>query len=147
MGYAVAADAIVALHVAYVGFVVLGLLAVLVGAALGWGWVRNLWFRLAHLTAIGLVALEAVFGIACPLTVWEGSLRRLAGRDAGEGTFVGRFLHALIFYEIPPWFEAALHIGFAVLVLATFVLVPPRRKAGAASEQVRPAQGALRASP
>jgi hypothetical protein len=36
MGYGFWADLIVALHVAYVSYIVLGLLAILIGAARGW---------------------------------------------------------------------------------------------------------------
>ena len=125
MGYGLAADAVVALHVAYVVFVVLGQAAILVGAARGWRWVRKPWFRLAHLTAIAVVALEAVWGIDCPLTVWEGNLRELAGEEAAQGTFIGRCLDALIFVNVPVAVLNAIHMGFALLVLATLVWVPP----------------------
>ncbi len=70
------ADLIVVFHASYVSFVVLGLVAILVGAALHWRWVRNFWFRIAHLAAIGVVVLESLAGIPCPLTVWESQLRR-----------------------------------------------------------------------
>ncbi len=62
------ADLIVVFHAAYVSFVVFGLVAILIGAALRWEWVRNFWFRASHLTMIGIVVLEALFGITCPLT-------------------------------------------------------------------------------
>ncbi|OAI48019.1 hypothetical protein AYO44_08155 [Planctomycetaceae bacterium SCGC AG-212-F19] len=128
------ADLIVALHVVYVGFVVLGEVFILIGAALRWGWVRNFWFRNIHLGAIGFVALEALIGMACPLTVWEDWLRRNAGETVTEGTFIGRCLHKLIFLNCPPWFFIALHVGFALLVLATFIAIPPRRRSRPASE-------------
>ena len=32
---------------------------------------RHLWFRLAHLTAIAVVVLQAWFGVICPLTTLE----------------------------------------------------------------------------
>jgi Protein of Unknown function (DUF2784) len=124
--YGILADVVVAVHVAYVSFVVLGQLAILAGVWRGWAWVRNRWFRLAHLLAIMIVALEAVFNIACPLTVWEGRLREAAGSQAVEGTFIGRWLHDLIFFELPPWVFTAVYVGFAVLVLATLWWVPPR---------------------
>src|SRR6266496_370479 len=50
--YAVLADVLTAIHGAYVGFVVLGELAILVGAAFGCRWARNPWFRSLHLLAI-----------------------------------------------------------------------------------------------
>jgi hypothetical protein len=133
MSYGFLADLLVAIHVAYVGFVVLGQLAILVGLALGWRWVRNPWFRWAHLAAILIVGLEAVFAITCPLTRWEVDLRRLAGQTPSGDTFVGRLLNDLIFFDAPPWVLTGLHIGFAVLVLATFVLAPPRRRRPAAA--------------
>ncbi len=132
MWYSLLADALVAVHVGYVSFVVLGQVAILVGILRGWSWIRNLYFRLAHLVAIVVVALEAVLGIDCPLTVWEAELRTLAGENAAAGSFVGRLLHGAIFVDLPPWALNALHISFAVIVVATFVLAPPRwRKPGA----------------
>jgi hypothetical protein len=128
MWYGFLADLVVAAHVAYVAYIVVGLVAILVGAALGWHWIRNPWFRWTHLLAIGLVALEAIWGINCPLTVWEGNLRVLAGQEASEGTFVGRLLDAVIFYQAPVWILNTVHVGFALLVLATLILVPPRRQ-------------------
>ena len=40
------ADLILATHALFVAFVVLGLVAVLLGKYRRWGWVKNLWFRL-----------------------------------------------------------------------------------------------------
>jgi hypothetical protein len=48
--YHALADAVLALHVAFVCFVVIGLLLVLAGGALRWSWVRNPWFRWSHLS-------------------------------------------------------------------------------------------------
>ncbi|MFN4260750.1 MAG: DUF2784 domain-containing protein [Gemmataceae bacterium] len=131
MRYALLADIVVAVHVAYVAFVVLGQIAILIGLLFGWGWVRNVWFRLAHLLAIGIVAGEALWNIECPLTVWERQLRTLAGQQAVEGTFVGRLMHNLLYYDCEPWVFTVLHLAFAVVVLATFILAPPRWRARA----------------
>jgi hypothetical protein len=131
MGYAFLADLIVALHVAYVGFVVVGQLAIVLGLALGWRWVRNPWFRVLHLVAIVIVGVEAAWGITCPLTRWENELRHLAGQPVAQGSFIGRLLHNLLFYNCDQWYFDVAHIGFALLVVATFILAPPRwRKRG-----------------
>jgi hypothetical protein len=119
------ADLIVAFHFAYIGFVVVGQLLICLGVVLRWQWVRNLWFRLVHLLMIGVVALEAVVGMTCPLTTWEAELRSLAGQEVAEGTFVGRCLHNLIFYDADPRILDLCHIGFALLVVATFIIAPP----------------------
>ncbi len=125
MWYAFLADATVAVHVAYVLFVILGQLAILLGLACGWSWIRNRWFRLAHCAAILYVALEAIFAIDCPLTVWEYKLRRWAGQDPSGETFMGRLLHELLFYQGPTWVFTSCYISFALLVLGTLVFAPP----------------------
>ena len=128
MWYSFLADAVVAIHVGYVGYVVVGQLLIWLGLLFRWSWVRNPWFRWTHLVAILLVAGEAVFNITCPLTGWEADLRRLAGQAVDDSTFVGRLLDSVLFLDLPSWAFPILHIGFAVLVLGTFVLAPPRRK-------------------
>ena len=55
MPYLLAADAVLLLHVLFVAFVVVGLLLILAGRLLSWDWVRNWWFRVIHLGAIGIV--------------------------------------------------------------------------------------------
>jgi hypothetical protein len=126
MPYGLLADLLVALHAAFVGFVVLGQLTVAVGVWFRWGWVRNFWFRAAHLLAIGYVAYEAAAGIACPLTIWEQRLRELAGQPVSDASFVGRLLHTVLFVQVPESVVNAVHIGFGLLVLLTFFLAPPR---------------------
>jgi hypothetical protein len=119
-------DLLAAFHLALVAFVVLGEAAILAGGWRTWAWVRNRWFRLAHLAVIVVVALEAVFGVLCPLTRWEYDLRVASGEGGRPGTFVGRLIHAVLYYDFPPWVFTVLYVGFAALVLATLWLVPPR---------------------
>jgi hypothetical protein len=121
------ADLTVVIHLAYVSFVVFGLLAILVGAVCRWTWVRNFWFRVIHLTAIGIVVAEALAGIPCPLTVWEQQLRTAAGQTDYRGEFLGYWAHQLIFYRAEPWVFTVLYFAFGLAVLAAFVLAPPRR--------------------
>jgi len=120
------ADLIVAVHVCYVAFVVVGLILILLGAWLRWAWVRNRWFRAAHLLAILIVAGEAVLDIPCPLTEWERQLREAAGEATSGETFVGRLLHGLIFYRLPTAVFTAAYVLFAAVTAATLWLVPPR---------------------
>ncbi|HUY39879.1 MAG TPA: DUF2784 domain-containing protein [Candidatus Binataceae bacterium] len=120
------ANLVVALHDAYVAFVVLGLAAILVGAAAGWRWVRNLWFRSAHLAAIALVLFESIAGIACPLTTLENSLRARAGQPGYAGAFIGCWLDRLIFFSAPGWVFIALYAAFMLAVALTLWFVPPR---------------------
>lgn len=125
--YGFLADLIVALHVGYVAYVVVGEGLILAGWWRGWTWVRNFWFRFTHLIAIAVVAAEEVVGVRCPLTVLEEHWRVLAGQPVTGETFVGRLLHALLFYpDTPQWVFTAIHLTVGVFVLATAFLCPPR---------------------
>lgn len=124
--YRIAADLVVTFHFAYIAFVVLGMLAILVGVGLGCGWVRNPWFRVAHLVAIAIVAIQALAGVACPLTTLENALRLRAGQVTYPGAFIGYWAHRLAFYEAPPWVFSTAYTLFGLAVLGTFFLAPPR---------------------
>jgi len=117
------ADALLVLHFAIVVFIVGGLLLTWVGAALGWRWVRNPWFRYLHLAAIAFVALEALVGMICPLTLWEDALRGGARPDS----FIGRWVQRLLYYRAPEWVFTVLYAAWAAATLVTLRLVPPRR--------------------
>ena len=117
------ADLILAVHFAFVLFVTGGLVLIWTGAACGWRWVRNFRFRVAHLCAICFVALEALVGVACPLTVWEDALR---GTE-GEPGFMARWLRRLLFYSFPDWVFTTAYVLFALVVAATWLYVRPRR--------------------
>jgi len=95
------------------------------GAAAGWGWVRNRWFRILHLAAIGLIALEGILGVACPLTVWEDLLRG----GLQPRSFVGRWVQRLLYYDAPEGLFTALYVAWALATLVTLWLVPPRKRA------------------
>jgi hypothetical protein len=120
------ADAILIVHFLVAAYIVLGLAAVWLGAALGWGWVRNPWFRWLHLAAIVFVAGEAVLGFACPLTVWEDMLRGGRGMDGGAESFVARWVRTLLFYQAPEWVFTGAYVVWTLATLATLRLVPPR---------------------
>ncbi len=127
--YALLADILVVLHFLYVLFAVGGLIAILLGALRKWVFVRNAVFRAIHLAAVGLVAVEAAVGIDCPLTVWEFDLRQLAGQVVEPNlSFVARMVRLIIFYDLPRWSFTALHITFGLVVIFTYIAIPPRIK-------------------
>ncbi len=117
-----AADAVLAVHFLFVLFVLAGFVAIVAGGLLKWQWVRHRRFRQVHLAAIALVALESVAGIACPLTVWEDALRRAA---AGGRSFIGRWLGALLYYQLPEWMFTVAYVAFAAAVAVAWAWVRP----------------------
>ena len=120
------ADAVLILHALVVMFIVGGLVAIWVGAALGWSWVRGRLFRVVHLLAIGVVSTLSLLGVACPLTVLEDWLRH--GPNETQG-FIQRWVSRLLYYDAPAWVFTLLYVAFALVVLTTWRRIPPRRRA------------------
>jgi hypothetical protein len=115
------ADFILLVHFMFVLFVVGGLLAIWIGAAMRWRWVRNLRFRIAHFAAIVFVAGEALAGVWCPLTLWEDALRGAAS----DKSFISRWIHRVLYYDLPDWVFSAAYVLFALIVAATFWFIRP----------------------
>ena len=85
--YSLLADAVVGIHLAFVGFVVLGGLAV-------WRWPRLAWL---HLPAVVWGVGIELSGAICPLTPWENWLRHRAGEAGYQGDFIERYLLPLLY--------------------------------------------------
>lgn len=124
--FVLAADALLFAHVLFVAFVVVGLVLILIGKLRAWAWVRNPWFRIAHLAAIGVVTVQSWFGVVCPLTTWEMLLRERAGEAAYSGTFVSHWLEVLLYYRAPAWVFAVCYTVFAAAVVVSWLWVRPR---------------------
>lgn len=124
--FALLANIVLFMHFGYVTFTVGGEIAILIGGLFHWRWVRNFIFRLLHAASVVLVAVEAVVGMNCPLTVWEYRLRILAGEHVGSQIpFVAQLVRSIIFYDFPPWVFLVAYVAFALLVGATFLFVRP----------------------
>lgn len=106
MGYAMAADAVVLLHAAFVTFAALGgLLAV--------RWPR---VAIAHLPAAAWAAWIEFSGGICPLTPLENALRLRSGGTPYAGGFVAHYVLPLVYPAgLTPGVQVAL--GIAVLAI------------------------------
>jgi hypothetical protein len=124
--YGFLADLMVAIHVGYVGYVVVGQLVIWLGWAMRRQFVRNFWFRATHLLAIAVVAYEELMDIRCPLSVWEEYFRHKAGQDFSGETFLGRMLHSLLFYDFDKSTFDAIYYTTLAVVLLTLVFCRPR---------------------
>ena len=126
VSYRIAADLVLAVHTSFVLFVILGLGCILCGGARGWSWVRNPWFRVGHVAAIGIVVAQAWLGAICPLTTLEMALRSRAGDAVYRGGFIAHWMETLLYYEAPLWVFAICYTAFGLLVVASWAFVRPR---------------------
>ncbi|CAG1005635.1 hypothetical protein BURK1_03224 [Burkholderiales bacterium] len=111
-----AADAVVALHVAYIAFACLGGLLAL----------RHPGWALAHLPAAAWGAYAELSATVCPLTPLENHFRRRAGEAGYGGGFVEHYVMPLLYpagltQDIQAWlgvFLLALNAAIYALVIA-----------------------------
>ncbi len=122
------ADAILALHVAVVLFVVGGQLLILIGGPLQWAFVRRPLLRYTHLALIAFIVVQTWLGELCPLTVWEQSLRRAGGEAGYAESFIEHWLSRLLFFEAPWSVFVAAYSAFFALVVFSWWRWPPRRR-------------------
>jgi len=128
LSYQLLADMVLLVHFAIVLFVVLGLPVVLLGNRFGWSWVNSLWWRLAHLAAIGVVIVQAWLGQHCALTEIESTLRERAGQTGYERSFIEYWVQTVLFYEAPLWVFAITYTSFGLLVAWAWWRFPPGLK-------------------
>ena len=124
--YRLAADLLLVTHALFVAFVVLGLALIFAGNWSNWSWVRNPYFRIAHLAAIGVVVVQSWIGVICPLTIWEMALRERAGDAVYGGSFIANWLDKLLYYQAPAWVFVVCYTLFAALVVVAWFRVRPR---------------------
>ena len=110
MLYALAADAVLVLHLAFILFAVAGALLVVWRRRIAW----------LHLPALAWAAwIVASHGI-CPLTPLENSLRDKAGQAGYEGGFIDHYLMPLIY---PPGLTPAMQNWLALALVASNTLL------------------------
>ncbi|HEX3366758.1 DUF2784 domain-containing protein [Phenylobacterium sp.] len=116
---------ILAVHLLVIAFNGLGLIAIPLGAALDWRWVRVRWWRALHVASWAAVALQAALGRACFLTIWQD---RLTGA-ASAPPLIQRWVDRAIYWPLPIWVFAAIYLALFAMVVGLWWRVPPRLSA------------------
>lgn len=122
------ATAILVVHLAIVAFNLGGMVLVPIGSWAGWRFVQGFWWRLAHLGSLAAVALQAILGQACFLTLWQAELEARAG--AGEPpSLIATWINGLLYWPLPLWVFAVAYVAIFLYTLLLWRWVPPRRPA------------------
>ncbi|MHB1643550.1 MAG: DUF2784 domain-containing protein, partial [Acidithiobacillus sp.] len=117
--------AILAFHILIIAFNVFGLIAIPLGAWRGWRWVRIFWWRALHLVALLVVAVQALLGTACFLTIWQSELQEAAGRQGYRLPLIQTWIDHLLFWHLPMSFFTSIYVLIWVGVLLLWWKVPP----------------------
>src|SRR5438552_17260706 len=114
MLYRVAADGVLALHLAFVLFALLGGFLVLRRVGLAW----------LHLPAVAWAAFVEFTGRICPLTPLEVALRQAAGDAGYSGDFLEHYLVAVIYPEgLTQELQVALGAALLLVNVAIYAVV------------------------
>ena len=118
------AGLVLALHLIVIAFNVFGLVAIPLGAKAGWAFVRVRWWRLLHLFSLSLVALQALLGRACLLTIWQNELE---GAQS-EKPLIMRWVNSVIYWPLPMWAFTVAYVVVVAYALALYRWAPPIRQ-------------------
>jgi len=120
MTFRLLADATVALHLAFILFVVFG-------GFLVW---RDVRWAYAHVPAVAWVAWLEFTGAICPLTPLENAWRERAGGAGYDGGFIDHYLVPVIYpAALTPNIQVALGTFLVVLNVLVYLLVCRHRRA------------------
>jgi polyferredoxin len=125
--YELLANTVLAVHAAFVTFVVLTVPCIYIGTIRNWRWIRIYWLRVIHLVGIFIVVAQSWAGAICPLTTLEMWLRENARLGTYNGSFIGHWLQKLIYWDLPAWAFIVVYSLFALLVIFTWYVVPPTK--------------------
>jgi hypothetical protein len=113
-----AADAVVALHFAFIAFVVAGSALTLLDRR----------WAIVHLPAVAWAAWTEFTATVCPLTPWENALRTEAGDAGYADSFIGHYIVPLIYPQnLTPETQIALGIGVVAVNAVAYGVVWRRR--------------------
>jgi hypothetical protein len=124
------AEAVLSAHLAIILFNVFGLVAVPLGAVCGWRFVRVRWWRILHIALLAAVAMQAVLGRACFLTLWQTALSGAVGEQT---PLLVHWVNSVIYWPLPIWVFAMLYVLVFGYALALLWLVPVDRRAQTAN--------------
>jgi len=122
------ANVILIFHFMYVLFIAVGLLIIYLGYLMKWKFIGNPIFRWTHLSAMGIVIVELLFGIFCPLTEWEAELRGSQTTSLYSSGFIPYWVHRLLFYNWSVWVFSLIYIITFILIIVAMFIIPPRYK-------------------
>ena len=115
------ADIVLIIHFCVVFYVSFGLVVLPIGYLFNWSWMRNRKMRLIHVSLMGFITLEAIFGIACPLTQIENYLRNIKFSES----FIVYWITNLIYWDLPTYFFTVLYLFCLLWSLLFWVIYPP----------------------
>ncbi|MGH7023718.1 MAG: DUF2784 domain-containing protein [Caulobacteraceae bacterium] len=115
------AEGVLAIHLAVIAFNIFGLIVIPLGAWRRWRFVRAPPWRWLHVASLGVVAVQALAGRACFLTLWQSALLGSRAREP----LIMRTVNSVIFWPLPAWVFVVIYVAAFAWTLALLWIVPP----------------------
>ena len=115
------ADIVLVLHFCVVIFITLGFFLIPIGYKFEWRWIKNRKLRIAHCGMMVFITLETLWGLTCPLTSIENSLRGINQPKS----FIAYWIEKIVYWDFPTQFFLILYcisLGWTFLI---WKLCPP----------------------
>ena len=115
------ADIVFVLHFCVVIFITLGFFLIPIGYKFEWRWIKNRKLRIAHCGMMVFITLETLWGLTCPLTSIENSLRGINQPKS----FIAYWIEKIVYWDFPTQFFLILYcisLGWTFLI---WKLCPP----------------------
>ena len=118
------ADALLIVHFSLAAFISLGIFIIPIGYMLGWNWLKNRNLRFLHLSLVGVITVETIVGLTCPLTVLENMFRDV---DYSK-SFMAHWIAQILYWDLPSQVFVILYCLCLGWVLILWKVFPPIQK-------------------
>ena len=118
------ADALLLVHFSLAALITIGFFIIPIGYKLDWNWIKNRNLRLLHLFLMGVITVETIAGLTCPLTVLENMFR-----DVGYSTsFLSYWIAQILYWDLPSQVFVILYWLCLGWLLILWKVCPPIQK-------------------
>ena len=118
------AGALLLVHFSLAASITLGFFIIPIGYKLGWNWIKNRNLRLLHLSLMGVITVETIVGLTCPLTVLENMFRDVDY----SSSFISYWIAQILYWDLPNQVFVILYSLCLGWVLILWKVCPPIQK-------------------
>ena len=118
------AGALIFVHFSLSASITLGFFIIPIGYKLGWNWIKNRNLRLLHLSLMGVITVETIVGLTCPLTVLENMFRDVDY----SSSFMSYWIAQILYWDLPNHVFVTLYSLCLWWVSILWKICPPIQK-------------------
>ena len=118
------AGALLLVHFSLTAFITFGFFLIPIGHKLDWDWIKNRNLRLLHFFLMGVITVETIVGLTCPLTVLENMFRDVDY----SSSFMSYWIAQILYWDMPGQVFVIFYSLCLGWVLILWKVCPPIQK-------------------